>query len=158
MVTGNAALTNLNGHPSSGTTTQRDAITSWEAGEHFFNTTTGRAEVYTGTYWSTSGSVQSNVAAAGSQQSNAAALLDGFQTVTGADGTKGVILPASIIGRSVRIKNDETANAVLKIYPPASSAINGLGANNAYSAAANSAGEFLCVSSTAWVTIPKTLS
>jgi len=41
------------------------------------------------------------VAAAGSAQGDAAALADGFSLVSGADGTKGVKLPAAAAGRAV---------------------------------------------------------
>jgi len=65
-----------------------------------------------------------DVAAAGTDNTNAAALLEGFQGVTGANGTVGVILPAAAVGALVGIKG-KTAG-VLKVYPDNGSAINGL--------------------------------
>ena len=50
------------------------------------------------------------VAAAGSNQGNAAALSEGFNLVTGADDTKGVVLPAAVAGMQVIIKVGDGAD------------------------------------------------
>jgi len=82
------------------------------------------------------------VAAAGSAQGSAtliATKAPAVVHVTGADGTKGVILPALVAagrGRVFIIKNDDTANAVLKIYPGVGEYINGIAVNGAFSLAA----------------------
>lgn len=70
------------------------------------------------------------VAAAGSVQGDAAALALGVNTVTGADGTKGVILPAATAGSVVEVYNAVATNG-LKIYPATGDAINGGSANAA---------------------------
>ena len=63
------------------------------------------------------------VAAAGSSNTDAAAVTLGFTLVSAADGTKGVKLPTAVAGGIVIIKNG--AAAVLKIYPNTSDKING---------------------------------
>lgn len=101
------------------------------------------------------GAVQaSSVAAAGSTQTDAAALNVGFNFVTAADGTKGAVLPAGAVGRIVYVKNSDAANAVLKIYPPTSGTINALAANGAISMALKTSAVFICLDGTAWYTIP----
>lgn len=75
---------------------------------------------------------RTTVAAAGSAQGDAAAIVSGHVTVTAADGTKGVVLPATpAVGAVIFVKNN--ANAVLKVYPGSGDAINALGANTAMS-------------------------
>lgn len=79
-----------------------------------------------------------SVAATGSAQGDAAALsaTKFLHTVTAADGTKGVILPAiatADIGKIHTIIS--TAAAVLKIYPATGGTINGGSANAAFSSA-----------------------
>lgn len=72
------------------------------------------------------------IAAAGTDQSNAtavAASYPGFVNVSAADGTKGIKLPATIVGMSFAIKN-LSAVSQLKVYPPVGGLING-GATNA---------------------------
>jgi len=67
------------------------------------------------------------VAATGSGASDAASLTaGGFNFVTGADGTKGAIMTAAGVGQLTFIKNDDTANAILKVYPVSGGAINGV--------------------------------
>lgn len=77
------------------------------------------------------------VASAGSVQGDAAALSGTrfFHQVTGADGTKGVILAAAgvnDVGEIHTILN--TTAGVLKIYPATGGTINGASANAAFSA------------------------
>ena len=94
----------------------------------------------------------STVAATGSAQGDAAALVLGFNLVTAADGTKGVILPAAAAGKQVRVKNN--ANAVLKVYPATSDAINALSINSAISIAAFTCPTFEAYDNTTWYTNP----
>lgn len=96
----------------------------------------------------------SSVAATGSVVGDAAALNFGFNFVSAADATKGVILPAGAVGRIVYVKNSDAANAVLKVYPPTSGTINALSANAAISLAAKVSAIFICLDGTAWYTIP----
>lgn len=82
------------------------------------------------------------VAAAGSTQADATLIATkppAIIHVTAANGTKGVVLPLLSIagrGRVFCIKNDDTANAVLKIYPAVGEFINGIAVNGAFSLAA----------------------
>jgi len=77
-----------------------------------------------------------------------------FNWVTAADATKGVILPAPTAGRLVVVKNDDTANAVLKVYAPGSATINGVAGSTAFSMAAKTAGFFVAYDTTDWFSVP----
>lgn len=98
----------------------------------------------------------STVAAAGNAQGNAAAIPnEGFVWVTGANAAVGVILPAlPNVGDVVEIKNDDTANAVLLVYPQTGAKINALAANGAISMAAKASARFTAYSATQWFTDP----
>lgn len=100
------------------------------------------------------GQVNTALAAAGSAQGSATAITASNTIVTGADGTKGVILPAVQPGESVVIVNNSGSS--LKVYPPVGSAIavpaSGMGsANAAYTQTTYSIVTFLCLSATQWV-------
>jgi hypothetical protein len=95
-----------------------------------------------------------SVAATGSTVADASALVAGFNLVTGADGTKGSIIPAASSGKTIRVKNSDAANAILKVYPPTGGTINALSANAAISMAAKTACSFESVDGLAWFTIP----
>lgn len=92
------------------------------------------------------------VAAAGSTQGDAAPVTTGFTLVTGADATKGVVLPAAAAGKQVQIKNG--ANAVLKIYPATGDAINAIAANGALSIAALTSVLLTAYDATTWYSTP----
>lgn len=96
----------------------------------------------------------STVAATGSAQTDAAALSAGFNLATGADATKGVILPAAAAGLVIIVKNDDAANAVLKVYPATGDAINALSANASYNMAAKTSMLIVAYDSTTWYTVP----
>jgi len=97
--------------------------------------------------------VGADVAAAGSVQGDATALLEGFQVVTGADGTKGVKLPVAVAGAVVIIKG--TTSAVLKVWPNTGAAINAVAANSAMSLASGVIPAiFIAKSATQWYTLP----
>lgn len=96
--------------------------------------------------------VNASVAAAGSVQGDAAAVLEGLTVVTAADATKGIILPTAVAGMRVTIKNG--AAAVLKIYPATGGAINAIAANGAYSLAASCPLTLVATSTTQWYTLP----
>lgn len=70
------------------------------------------------------------VAATGSDQAGAARLTGDSNIVTGADNTKGVVLPVVIISRggNTRVLNSDATHS-LKVYPPLGGQINALGAN-----------------------------
>lgn len=89
------------------------------------------------------------LAATGTVQGDAAALVSYLTTVTGADAAKGIILPATpVAGAKYTIIN--TANAVLKIYPGTGDTISGLSANTNMSAAAYTVTYCHAVSTSAW--------
>lgn len=94
------------------------------------------------------------VAATGSVQGDAAALYVGFNHVTGADATKGVILPGGNGAKQVRVKNSDAANAILKVYPPTGGTVNALTGNAAISLAAKVGAIFETIDGLAWYTIP----
>ena len=96
------------------------------------------------------------VAAAGNDNTNAAAITAyGVVHATGADGTKGVKLPAAAAGKVVIIKNADAANAILKVYPGASDKINsGTATTGALSMAAKTAAMFIAIDDVDWFTVP----
>ncbi len=93
-------------------------------------------------------------AAAGSTRADATALTASFSWVTGADATKGVVLPAPTAGRLVVVKNDDAANAILKVYAPGSAKINGVAGTTAFSMAAKTACWFVAYDTTDWFSVP----
>lgn len=91
------------------------------------------------------------VASAGNSQGTAAALSASVSNVTGADLTKGVVLPLpTASGRAFLVIN-AAANA-LKVYPPAGGSINGAAADAANSQAANTAVWYFYAGDGAWWT------
>ena len=96
-------------------------------------------------------------AAAGSTRADATAMTASFNWVTAADATKGVALPTGVAGLVVIVKNDDTANAVLKVYSANdgnSAAINAVASGTAYSMAAKTACMFVAYSATQWFSVP----
>lgn len=94
-----------------------------------------------------------SVTAAGSTQSDAGQLYHGFNVVTGADGTKGVILPTAVPGMIVYLKG--VTSAVLKVYGKTGASINGGSANAALSLTTGLMPSiFIASSTTQWYTIP----
>ena len=94
------------------------------------------------------------VAAAGTIQGDAEAITTGITWVTAANATKGVKLPTAAAGLMCIVKNDDTANAALKVYPNTSDTINALSTNVAISIAAKTACMFVAYDATAWFTVP----
>ena len=92
------------------------------------------------------------VAAAGSTQANAAAVSDGFTLVTGADGTKGVVLPAAVAGRTVILKNN--AGSTLKVWPASGDGINAITVDSNFTMATVTACMLVAYDSTTWYSIP----
>lgn len=93
------------------------------------------------------------VTAAGSAQGDAAKLSNGLNVVTGADGTKGVVLPTAVPGMQVHVKG--VTAGVLKVYPATGGTINALSANAAISLASGAIPAiFVASSATQWYTIP----
>lgn len=97
------------------------------------------------------------LAAAGSAQGDAGAVTataPGLIHATGADATKGIVLPAAAAGKQFTVKNDDAANAVLKVYPATGDAINAIAANSAISMAAKTCCTFTAIDATTWFTNP----
>jgi len=93
------------------------------------------------------------VTAAGSVIGDAAQLSQGLNVVTGADGTKGVILPTAVPGMQVYIKG--VTAGVLKVWPKTGAQINAVGASTAMSLASGAVPAILVASSaTQWYTFP----
>ena len=92
------------------------------------------------------------VAAAGSTQANAAAVSDGFTLVTAADGTKGVVLPAAVAGRTVILKNN--AGSTLKVWPASGDGINAITVDSNFTMLTVTACLFVAYDSTTWYSVP----
>lgn len=92
------------------------------------------------------------VAAAGSTQTDAALVATGFTLVSAADGTKGVKLPLAAAGKVCIIKNN--VNAVLKIWPNTSDAINAIAADSAFSIAALTSVYLVAYDAITWYSLP----
>jgi len=98
--------------------------------------------------------VNADVAATGSTVTDAAQLSSGFTVVTGADGTKGVKLPATPAAGTIVIIKGTTAG-VLKVWPDAAATINAIGSNGAISLASGAIPAiFIAKSTTQWYTLP----
>lgn len=98
------------------------------------------------------------IAAAGSAASDAAALTKQVNLVTGADGAKGVALPAAAAGISIYIVNT-SATANLLVYPVngGNDNINSLAEDLPYSMSPGQESWFIASSATQWyVEAPKT--
>jgi hypothetical protein len=93
-------------------------------------------------------------AAAGSTRADATSMTASFNWVTAADATKGVIIPAPTAGRVIIVKNDDAANAILKVYAPGSAKINGVAGSTAFSMAAKTACLFVAYDTTDWFSVP----
>lgn len=82
-------------------------------------------------YYANKGPAPVSVAAAGNSQGTGTALALGcLNTVSAADGTKGVTLPVGVAGDVCRVYNAVATNG-LPIYPGTSGTINGGSANAA---------------------------
>jgi hypothetical protein len=92
------------------------------------------------------------VEAAGANQGNAAALSEGLNVVSAADGTKGVRLPTAVAGAVVIVKN--TVAQILKIYPATGGAINAVSANGSLNIAASTSVILVASSATQWYSVP----
>jgi hypothetical protein len=89
------------------------------------------------------------VVALGSTNADAAPLPFDSNNVTGADGTKGVILIEQDVNSTIRVYNN--AAAILKVYPPAGGSISGLTATTgAFSVAANKGAVFHKTAAGVW--------
>jgi hypothetical protein len=89
------------------------------------------------------------VAALGTNQGNAAAMTADVNAITGADGTKGVKLPAATGGAAVTVINTDPSN-VLNVYPATGGTINSLSANAAFALGPGRSASFNATSTTQW--------
>lgn len=92
------------------------------------------------------------VTAAGSAQGDATGLSDGLNVVAGADGTKGVVLPAAVAGRQVSVYSSVATNG-LKIYPATGDDINDGSANAAITIEGKTHAIFEAVDDATWAAI-----
>lgn len=91
------------------------------------------------------------VAAAGTVQGDAAAIVEGFTLVTGSTNA-GVKLPSAVAGMQVIIKNNVGGN--MKVWPNSSDAINAGSADAAYTMATLTSALFVAYDATTWYTLP----
>jgi hypothetical protein len=122
------------------------------------NVTGNTAGVHTG---AVTGAVTGNwimpaasVAATGSTQANAALIATGFTLVTAADATTGVKLPAAAAGLVCIVKNDDAANAILKIWPNTSDQINAVTVDASFSIAAKTSVILVALNAVTWYSVP----
>lgn len=95
------------------------------------------------------------LAAAGSAQGDGGLVTAGSPAIvhaTGADATKGIVLPAAAAGLVVFVKNADAANAILKVYPATGDGINAIAVNSPISMAAKTAAVFVAIDATTWFT------
>jgi hypothetical protein len=92
------------------------------------------------------------VAAAGTNQATAAAITTGFTLVSGADDTKGVVLPAAAAGLVCFIKVGDGAD--LKVYPASGDAINAIAANSPITVVDDVCFALIALDATTWYTLP----
>lgn len=90
-----------------------------------------------------------SIAAAGSAQGDATAVTAGINTVSAADGTKGVILPAAKAGLVVQVYNEHATNG-LKVYPATGDDINDGSANAAITMEGKGIARFTGLDTTTW--------
>lgn len=91
------------------------------------------------------------VAAAGTIQSDAAAIVEGFTLVTGSTNA-GVKLPSAVAGMQVIVKNNVGGN--MKVWPNTSDAINAITADAAFTMATLTSCTFTAYDATTWYTTP----
>lgn len=94
----------------------------------------------------------SSVAATGTNQATGAALSDCVTSVTAADGTKAVVLPAASAGRLMVVYNSVATNG-LPIFPATSGTINGGSANAAITIEGKTLAILVGIDSTNWAAV-----
>lgn len=97
------------------------------------------------------------VAAAGTTVADAVAIAPGSGSlilVTGANATKGAHLPTGAAGDWFTVKNDDAANAVLKVYAASGGKINNAAPDAALAMAAKTIATFYCIAADSWVSEP----
>lgn len=92
------------------------------------------------------------LASAGADLAGAAAVSDVVCNVTGADGNKGVVLPAALAGRVFYVYNAVATNG-LKVYPASGEAINGGTPSAAVTIEGKTLATFVCPADGNWAAI-----
>jgi len=90
-----------------------------------------------------------SVAATGSAQGDAAAVTAGINSVSAADGTKGVILPGAKAGLVIEVYNEHATNG-LKVYPATGDDINDGTTNAAITMEGKGIARFTGLDTTTW--------
>lgn len=90
------------------------------------------------------------LAAAGTVIANAAAIASRFTHVTGADDSKGVILPSTASPGDEYLIYQSHATSGLKVYPPVNGDINDGSANAAVVQEGKSLGRYINLDGTTW--------
>jgi hypothetical protein len=99
-------------------------------------------------------STATGLTAAGSNQGTALALTADVNNVTTVAASTGVILPFWQTGHRIVIRNGGANN--LSVYPNSGAQINSAGTNVAFTLASGGSLEFICMTSTQWVTVSAT--
>ena len=96
--------------------------------------------------------VTTGITANGTTQGTATALANSFNVVSTVTGSNyGVVLPSSVPGMRIMIRND--GSVPLYVYPPATAQINNLGSTVAYQQNATSTNEFFCTGNLVWYSL-----
>lgn len=90
-----------------------------------------------------------SIAAAGNSQGSATAITADNQQVTGADGTKGVVLPAASTGARIAVWNSNVTNT-LKVYPASGDQISNLGVNTSHTVNQNTGAFYIGFGANQW--------
>lgn len=98
------------------------------------------------------------IAAAGSAIGNATAITARNTTVTGADDTKGVVLPSTSSPGDAYLVYSAQATNGLKVYPHSGGDINDGSANAAVVQEGKTAAIYINLDGTTWVTCPYTVN
>lgn len=135
-------------------------VTPRAIGEKYFDTTGlvfYTANALTSSDWIAAGSIvrSATVAAAGTAQGNATAVSYGFTLVTAADDSASIKLPAAAPGRVCIIKNNESENKALSVFPSTGDGINAIAVNGNLSMAAKTSAHFVAYDATTWFTVPR---
>jgi hypothetical protein len=105
---------------------------------------------------STQTSATNTISAAGTTQGTGTVLTTDYNVVTTTAAGTGVVLPAGLAGRSVKVVN-RGANALL-VYPATGAQIDALGANVAISVIVNGTLEVSAISATQWYVVTNSVA
>ena len=134
-------------------------LTDFTNKDVYVNTNTAASPTWTKTGGASPLAQEQTLAAAGTNQATAAVITltgSGVVYATGANATKGILLPVGKVGQRLAVVNDAGANAVLNVYGNTgdSATINGTAGATAYAQVAKTTVEFIYVATGKWQTIP----